>query len=1237
MSIHRSGILLLTALLSASAASAQTASTATIGGLVVDAQKAVVPGVTLALRDPATGEERTVTTNSQGRYLFANLSPSMYDLTVSLDGFKTVVVRGINAGVTRAIIQDVELEVGGLTEQVTVSARAEVQLQRQDAALGSTIDQRRITLLPNVSRDALALITLQPGVTPGGNVTGARVDQSAFSLDGIDVSDSITTGNRPLIPIPTDAIEEFRVTVANPNATLNRSAGGQAVFVTRRGTNQFSGRVYEYHQNSGLAANSWTNNRLGLVNPFARDNRFGVNVGGPAVKSRTFFFGLYEGRRNPTAVTARRIVPTASLQQGLLRFRDETGTVQTIDPRTFDPRGRGASPAVLELLRLYPAPNDFTVGDGLNTAGFTDNFARETRSNLGIVRVDHALTPKWRADGSLTFFNERVEGIQAGNVQLDLIRRTGVGPGTNRPRSLSAGLFGVVTPRLSNELRFGWLHNGVRNLREAPRGQVPGLNIAVDLAGTLLDEPVDVQTDRARTITNDTDIYQFIDNLNWSRGAHTIQAGVNIRHTRQSHYHEDKLIGSLATPVALLGSATFNAVPASQRPAFIRPSDIALYNQLYAALLGQVESVGFLETRNAQLQPNPIGTGLITNYQLNGYEMYGSDTWRMTPSLTLSYGLSYQWENPPAERDGLQTLLVLKDSGQVLNPQEYLDQRLAAAERGEVFNPDLAYLPVRETDQHVYRTDWTNLSPRLAAAWNPSVRRGVLGRLLGDRQGVLRGGYSLIYDRQNSVQSMIIPKFGVGFWQTLTFNGPRSAAGDAFRAGIDGPIPLPSPTGATSPIVPAKPFGETLSFVVDPFLRTPRNHMFDLTLQRTLPGNLLAEVGYVGRLGRRLYQSININQVPYTFSDPRSGQTFAQAFDAVADQLRGGVAPAAVTPQPWFENLLVNLTPGAAGSRTAAMATQQVANIVNGNLSSLFVGFIDAFAAQPFTNRQVLSLWYRSSLGHSDYHAFVSTLRKRYSNGLAFDLNYTFSRSRDLASLIQNSATLLPNAFSTDVEFAVSEFDLTHVLNANWVYELPFGQGRRFATRSNPVVSKIVSGWYTAGIVRATSGLPLTITQGTQVWGAGAAFGPNTGAVSTSGESIETGLFRGRTGSGGVGVGGNPATGGSGLNIFADPEAVFRSVRRVRVAEDQKGGRNAIRGPGFWQVDLTIGKTTHINDRMRFHVTVDLFNAFNHVNFDNPVAALQSPATFGVITTQRVNEAQGIFPRRLQLGARVEF
>jgi hypothetical protein len=417
---------------------------------------------------------------------------------------------------------------------------------------------------------------------------------------------------------------------------------------------------------------------------------------------------------------------------------------------------------------------------------------------------------------------------------------------------------------------------------------------------------------------------QYSYTLNWIKGKHAVVAGLDFRWLPTIHDRDDKVIGSLNSLVATLdadvsGSLT---IPDANRPA-LSASDAQRWDRLYAASLGLVNSVGVLAVRDGSLQPKPLGTTLVAHATLRAQRYFAQDTWRMKPTFTVTYGVSYGWQTTPHEANRQQTLIANHDQNdQIINAFDYLNEKAAAAANGDIFNPTLSYVPLNNSGRRdVFNVDFSNVAPRVSAAWNPSLSSGLLGKLFGNRKTVIRGGYGIAYDRVNTVQSVIIPMLGVGFAQTINVNTPTCTAsgtagtkcgvdstpgGSLFRVGVDGPIPVPPPPAAlTPPVVPDVPLSEILSFQNDPDFQVGRSHMIDFTLQRSLASQMIFEIGYVGRFGRHLPNSVNFNSVPYMFKDKASGQTFAQAFDAVATncaQERAGV----VTTQPWFENLIPN-------------------------------------------------------------------------------------------------------------------------------------------------------------------------------------------------------------------------------------------------------------------------------------------------------------------------------------------
>ncbi len=1272
---------------------AQTATTATVTGVVMDQAGAVVPGADVTAVHISTGRMVTTQTNEGGQYIFPTLTPGTYRVTVSAKGFRQAVMPELKVDVAKSYSVNFTLEVGEIAETVEVTAAAGVELQTLDSTVGNVIKGETLLRLPNPNRNAVSVYLLQPMTMPyrgvgvndnvGGQVAGARSDQNTFILDGADVTDNtvgthpvkpLNSGVEPIIPVPIESVEEFRVGTTNPNATFGRSSGGQIVFVTKRGTNDFHGSAYWYHQNDALNAATWTNKRsLGLTEtdpqrrnklqePELKDNRFGFSAGGPLWKNRTFLFGNYEGRRFPQTTNISRIVPTDTLRAGILRFRDASGNVVSYDLKTSrlcgpsnsdpcDPRGIGLNPVVKRLWDFLPAGNDASLGDGLNTIGFRGTADASINNDFAVVRLDHNFTDRWRFDGSYRYFRQE----SASATQLDiggLLQGNTKGVPASlakvpvQPRYVVAGLTGQITPRFTNEFRFSYQRNFWWLTRVTPFPQVQGTNVAIQVAGDpqfggIVSQPVDVHTQLARTQGVNDHVWQWVDNATWIKGRHTMQFGTSIRRLTLFHLRNDKVVGSLSSLVAELDVAGAVTIPPENRPPdctaslrtnCLQAGDVSRWNRLLAGTLGIIDNVGVMIVRDGTLKPKPIGTALEVDATIHAYEFYYSDIWRITPSLTLTLGASYQWQTPPVEKEGRQTFMIEKASGSIITSSQYLDARRKAALAGDIFNPDLAFQPIRNaTRDRIFDIDRTNFGPRLAFAWNPSFQEGLAGRLFGSQKTVFRGGYAILFDRLNTVQTVVIPLLGVGFAQTINCRGPviggqcanNNNPTNGFRIGVDGPAPIPPIPAAAPPVVPGSPFGELLSFQVDPDIKVGRSHSLDFTIQRELPGNMILEFGYAGRLGRNLNQNVQLSAVPYFMRDKTSGQSFAQAFDAVAAQLRAGVAPSAVTPQPWFENHL-----GAGG--TVNLATSRTAAFRDGLLNDLWTLIQFSRPGGPITNLQVLDLWIRTDGGRSNYHSFFTTLRKRFSRNLTFDVNYTLSKALDQAGLIQNFIGTFSSAYDPDIDYGPAFFDRRHVLNALWFYDLPFGRGQRWNTGS--WFDKVIGGWYVSGIYTANSGLPLTVRQSNQVWGGDPLnFSVAAGAIPTRKIDEANDVKRGVAGSNGIGTAGDPKARGTGLNLFSNPEAVFNSFRKIRISEDGRQGRGVLRGLPRWNADISIGKKTAITESVRTVFTFDLLNAFNHLELADPTLDLQNPTAFGVLNTQ-FNQ-----PRFIQFGFRIEW
>src|SRR5712664_3307400 len=358
------GLALVVALLLTGAAlRAQTASSSTVTGTVFDKSGATVPNAKVDLEDVDTGAKTSATTGNDGGYTFPSVRPGNYNVTVTAKGFRQTAVSHIKVDIGKSALVNAVLEVGGMTETVEVTAGTGVELQTQDASVGDVLDATLLSNLPTLSRDATSLVLLQPMAIPGfngpggtgdgnssgGTIAGARMDQNTFMIDGGDATSNMEGGGgyntgfqatpRAVVPTPIESLEEFRVATNNTGTDFTRSAGAEVQMVTKRGTNDWHGAGYWYHQNDELNANDWfRNNGFGCTkgdpgcvipveNPEWRDNRYGGKIGGPIWKNRTFFFLHEEERHFFTQAVFSRLSPTAALRAGILEFKDANGNI----------------------------------------------------------------------------------------------------------------------------------------------------------------------------------------------------------------------------------------------------------------------------------------------------------------------------------------------------------------------------------------------------------------------------------------------------------------------------------------------------------------------------------------------------------------------------------------------------------------------------------------------------------------------------------------------------------------------------------------------------------------------------------------------------------------------------------------------------------------------------------------------------------------------------------------------
>ena len=529
--------------------------TSTVRGTVADPQGNVVSGATVTLTNLGTGATRTVQTSDEGIYVFDFVSVGDYKVEVEASGFKKVAVTDIHALVAKSTTVDVKLEVGIATETVTVAAgSAEVLVNRDDATLGNNFVSRQITQLPLEARNVANLLSLQPGATRDGFVAGARADQSNITLDGVDINEAETnqianpntdpadsTNALNLLPerstvlrLNAEAVEEFRVTTANANANQGRSGGAQVALVTKSGTNEWHGALFEFYRTKKFSANNFFNNASGIEKPALIRHTFGGALGGPIINDRAFFFYSFEGDRitRSQPIEVPRNVPLASLGNGEVKYigcppgtdpdvcgapGGVTPTLQTLTTAQLNSifPTVGINPVAVAVLKdaaaKYPA-NDFTTGDGLNSAGFRFNTPLPAERNSHVAKFDFNLTSKQTA-------------FVRGNVIYDLISQERQFPDTpaptiwSHPLGIAAGHTWTLSNSVVNNFRYGFT-------REAFSQQGDSAENAISFRFIFSPRRFE------RTLTRITPVQNFTDDVSWVKGNHSFGFGTNIRLVR---------------------------------------------------------------------------------------------------------------------------------------------------------------------------------------------------------------------------------------------------------------------------------------------------------------------------------------------------------------------------------------------------------------------------------------------------------------------------------------------------------------------------------------------------------------------------------------------------------------------------------------------------------------------------------------------------------------------------------
>ena len=1222
--------------------------TTSLRGTVTDSQSAVVPQVVVTLVNSENGSTRQTLTNSVGEYQFVQIAPGTYNVSAEKPGFTTARQNGIKLLVNTPATLDLRLEVGQTNELVNVTAEAST-INTVDASIGNAFTQNQVRQLPLQTRNVVELLSLQPGVTPTGEVLGSRRDQNNVTLDGVDVNDNqnsgisgsvnngqgsnangamAVAGFNSVLPIPLDSVQEFRVTVAGQSADEGHSGGGQVVLVTKSGTNQLHGSAYEFNRNTDTTANTWFNNQSGVpTQPLVR-NQFGASLGGRVIRDRVFYFFNYERRLDASGSSVVRAVPTESLKAGSLSLQDTNGQTYTLTPaevQQIDPLHLGVNSGYLNIIKQYPAGNDAPYGAdaGLNFSGLRFNAPNHLDNRAYVGKMDFILDS--RAKHTLSVRGTLSNANQDNPVALaQFPGQPSASELLNNSKGMSAVYTAVLKPELLNVLTVGFTRLGL---------QTSGATGDAFTLGDL--DPL--QNYNVRGSARIMPVTNIVDSLTWTKGKHTINTGINFRviHNDRSSYANSFPGYGFNTSVAVgLGEDIQTDVTQFMAAKTGNANfQLANPNAVAAAmgvLLGLVNStnITYQFERNGSVLPQ--GQAQVRNFVLNEYEGFVSDTYRVRRDLTLTLGLHYQNDPPPYEANGLQVASTI-GLDQFFAQRNYLQGM--GVPSNAMPNALLSYAlngPVNHQPSW-YGSDNNNFAPRFSLAYSPANQGGVLGKIFGT-SGVFRIGYSLVYNRFGSDLITEFDQFGSQGLST-TLGNPISYNFTTSPRYNGNPAQQPAAPQGGFPYTPPDIHaivGETLG--IYPNLKAPYSHILNASFAREIPGHLTMEIGYMGNFSRKLLLEGDIYTPLEGFKDPKSGQTWLQSMTAIRNLYNSGVNPNAVMANPSLvpnNPFIENMFPAIANYYFPGSASANYFYGIYGVYGGSYLDILHAadripgaftsnntcasrYGCYTFFARQGSALPTWMNAGDADFNAATVSIRRAFHSGLSFDFNYTLSHSIDNGSAAEGAAAqdgaVIQNVFNPKEFRGSSDFDIRHNVNANFVYELPVGKGKRWANGAPVWVNEIIGGWQLSSIIRVNSGLP-TIIQGSQTW--------NTNYWQNS-LAIGTAPFHSQVG---IDSQGNPS-------LFSSPAVISSFADQF---PGRTGTRAILRLPGQKNVDLALAKRFALPwEGHSLQFRAEAFNAFNNVNFIQPSLALYSPTTFGEFSNTTP-------PRVMQFALRYEF
>jgi len=1289
--------------------------TAPLSGVVTDPTGAVISGASVTVKNNATTAEFKAVTASNGTFTVPTLSAGTYTVIVSAAGFKQAMVSDVklDSGVPASV--RVSLEVGNTNETVTIQGGGEI-VQTQSANISTTLAVKQIASLPLQTRNVLDFVVFLPGTSTTGGPRGSSINGLPdnalnITIDGLNTQDNTlksSDGFFSYISPRLDAIEEVTVSTATPGADRGGQGAVQINFVTRGGTNDFHGSLYHYHRNPVLNSNYWFTNRDGAPfnvetgqNCTAADydpskckaqrarvllNQYGGRIGGPIMlpkkvfgplgfdgHNKAFFFVNYEEFRLPNQVTRQRTIFNPTTQTGIFQYNVTSGgvtSVRTVNLLTLAAANGQTATIDPVISRLLTDIRTSTVNKGGITQLTDPNLQRFTFINgsndsryYPTVRFDVNLTSKHRVESVYNYqkFGNDVDTLNSQDPAFPGFPNFGNQVSNRFSESLAVR--STLTPTLVNEARFGFNGGSVLfrpNISPAmftgSLANQAGFSLGISAAG------ISNATASTSPSRRNAPLKDFSDTLTWTRGPHSLSFGGQF--TQVNLWMENQtIVPSISFSVN--GNDPANAMFNTTNFQGANNTDLGNARNIYAVLTGRVTAIN----ANARLNEDTgqyvyLGAGTQRGRQRE-FGVFGQDSWRARPNLTLNYGVRWEVQFPFTPLNGSYSTTTVADL-------------FGVSGLGNLFKPGTLtgkapqFIQFKDGER-AYNTDYKSFAPSLGFAWSPNVKNSWLKRIFGDGgQTVLRGGYSIAYNRN-----------GIGDYSDIFTTNPGVTVTTNRDLTIGNLSPLNQlpvllrDTNRLGPpafnATPTYPFTGAITDtanIIDPNIRIPYTQSWTFGIQREITKDMAFEVRYVGTRNLKGWSDYDFNSVENNILENGVFNEFKLAQANLTANLaagRGatfryfgtgtgtaplpitlayfGGAPNGVKLDPSIAN---NYTSAVLGTTTAGLFTS--GNFFNSlaitnpapltyasNLHSDATRRTNALAAGLAANFMLTNPDLRggvqltSNSGYSRYDSMVVELRRRLSKGLLVQGSYTFAKGFSSSRISFRVPRI--NAINTGVPY--------HTVKLNWVYELPFGKGKTFFGNSGTLVDRLVGGWEFDGTARIQSGNILDFGSVTLVGMSrkefqdlyGLYFDDDAKIIRNLPKDIIDNTIRAFS------VSASTANGYSGTPPTGRFIAPANSTVCAQVITGQCAPQNLyVQGPRFTRFDLSAVKRFKFNERMNFELRGEFLNAFNHINFTG-VTGASSSATLGQITSsyRDVNNTQDPGGRLAQIVLRLNF